>query len=653
LDKKYFELKNSYTPKLTENKDKFWNIIQRKGEYEQNERSIENKNNILSELSSKLRGDFETLKNNFDLNFDENSISLLNASNLNKIRSYILEINDAAQNKNNSEKNIKTAEEQLEKCNNELNNIKENTDDSYTKYEKLYTSLNEGMKQYDHLSSQIINLDNNNSVFNPFILNVISKLFLTLFIVCLAGSGFLYYYKMHTALSVSILLSVIFLIGFILIKIFTKQDDNTEKQRKIELQSNIIEELKNNVLEYYPQINNLENSYLPVKLREIKSEIENKLGKYDTQNKQKKEIEDSINKFIKEINEADNKIKEIKECINKEGINFNTLKTSEYLKVFDILTEIKKNISEKQIISSEIENLKKTNNEIFTALKNFIIENEIKCDIQEDIKETLNSLKEYSQKNDEIKNELDNITKEKEKISIELKQSETGNINISYENISEDDIKNELLGIPKQKETIYEQINALEGRKAALEEVEELSDLKNKKIAKFEEYRQIVKKIIRGKVILSLTAIAKKNFDKTQPDLISAQKYLSILTDGKYSRINLENQEIENESGTVIKKWDILSRGTKEQLYLALRLGYASNYIQDKSTGKINNNNALPLIIDDAFVNFDNPRTINALKCLLEFAKTNQVLFFTCRQEEYAQKISTLNAAKEINIIKL
>ena len=153
-------------------------------------------------------------------------------------------------------------------------------------------------------------------------------------------------------------------------------------------------------------------------------------------------------------------------------------------------------------------------------------------------------------------------------------------------------------------------------------------------------------------MVLELTSIAKSEFDKTQPDLINAQKYLAILTDGKYTKINLELQELENEDGTKIKKWEHLSRGTKEQLYLALRLGYASNYSKDKTTLEPNGKSDLPLIIDDAFVNFDTKRTKNALKCLLEFSKTNQVLFFTCHTEMITKMMKELEG-ENINIIQL
>ena len=206
--------------------------------------------------------------------------------------------------------------------------------------------------------------------------------------------------------------------------------------------------------------------------------------------------------------------------------------------------------------------------------------------------------------------------------------------------------------LQQQKEEKLKQKKEAEFKKRELEKVEGISELKTEKNILIEEYRTMIKNLFVDKMTLELTSIAKSEFDKTQPDLINAQKYLAILTDNKYSKINLELQELENENGTKIKKWEHLSRGTKEQLYLALRLGYASNYSKDKTTLEPNGRADLPLIIDDAFVNFDAKRTKNALKCLLEFSKTNQVLFFTCHTEMISKMIKEIES-ESVNIIQL
>ena len=132
-------------------------------------------------------------------------------------------------------------------------------------------------------------------------------------------------------------------------------------------------------------------------------------------------------------------------------------------------------------------------------------------------------------------------------------------------------------------------------------------------------------------IIYNLIISAKEKFNEKQPNLVCAKNYLSKITCGRYNEIDFENKTISGEN-IGEKDWDKLSRGTKEQLYLALRLGFAENFSNDIN-GNNNNLPDMPLIIDDAFVNFDKTRTGAILKCLEKISKNNQVFFFTCHTD--------------------
>jgi uncharacterized protein YhaN len=81
------------------------------------------------------------------------------------------------------------------------------------------------------------------------------------------------------------------------------------------------------------------------------------------------------------------------------------------------------------------------------------------------------------------------------------------------------------------------------------------------------------------------------------------------------------------------KKTEELSRGTAEQLYLAVRFGYIRS--------RAENSDPLPVIMDDILVNFDPIRAPEAAGAILELSKHQQVLFFTCHPEtiEHFKKI--------------
>lgn len=57
----------------------------------------------------------------------------------------------------------------------------------------------------------------------------------------------------------------------------------------------------------------------------------------------------------------------------------------------------------------------------------------------------------------------------------------------------------------------------------------------------------------------------------------------------------------------------------------------------------------VPLIIDDAFVNFDNKRTEEILNIVQEFASTQQILLFTCKSD-IAQTLQAQHISTEVNV---
>ena len=67
-----------------------------------------------------------------------------------------------------------------------------------------------------------------------------------------------------------------------------------------------------------------------------------------------------------------------------------------------------------------------------------------------------------------------------------------------------------------------------------------------------------------------------------------------------------------------------MSDGTQDRLYLALRLASLEKFSADGEP--------LPLLVDDALVNFDDARARSALKVLANLGAKTQVIFFTHHQ---------------------
>ena len=77
-----------------------------------------------------------------------------------------------------------------------------------------------------------------------------------------------------------------------------------------------------------------------------------------------------------------------------------------------------------------------------------------------------------------------------------------------------------------------------------------------------------------------------------------------------------------------------LSRGTEDQLYLALRFGLIGEFGKRAAH--------LPVVVDDILVNFDPSRARRAAAAFVQLAETNQVLVFTCHPStvEYFREAS-------------
>ncbi|MGN6546244.1 MAG: ATP-binding protein, partial [Aureliella sp.] len=114
-----------------------------------------------------------------------------------------------------------------------------------------------------------------------------------------------------------------------------------------------------------------------------------------------------------------------------------------------------------------------------------------------------------------------------------------------------------------------------------------------------------------------------------QPETLrEASAFLNQLTEGKYVRVWTplgKNQlRIDNAAGQALPL-EVLSRGTRETVFIALRLSLAAAYAR---RGVM-----LPLVLDDVFVNFDRTRTLAAARVLRDFAALgHQVIMFTCHE---------------------
>jgi len=198
-------------------------------------------------------------------------------------------------------------------------------------------------------------------------------------------------------------------------------------------------------------------------------------------------------------------------------------------------------------------------------------------------------------------------------------------------------VSRQLKELQKEKDGVHETIGATSKQREQIASNDELLVKQGELEVKKQKLREYARDWAAAKLALVMLESAKKQYEKTrQPGVLkSAEKVFSEITGGKYPRIvkPLDEDEvfIQNERG-VQNKVSQTSRGTREQLYLSMRLGLIEEYERQSEP--------LPIVMDDVLVNFDDPRKAQVIRTLKRFAERRQILVLTCHKASLEAYIS-------------
>ena len=386
-------------------------------------------------------------------------------------------------------------------------------------------------------------------------------------------------------------------------------------------------------------------------------EKRNKVNFYE---KEKREIKKDLNKAELKLNKINNKIKKEKEKKEKINIYLNKIKEKLDLKHNIDLEVLKDYVKEINIIKDKINDWKTRKNEL----------EKTKDSLQKEFKEIIDNLSELNlneENNLTIEIKINYMIEVVEKL-IEWKQIRSNVLSTLKTDRAKNAFYSYDKSINKSKNKLWDIFFDFYKNYLSKEDVEEkYNEVKQKlkkvkeKLEKEKNYRQDIKNKIKRlesseklkrarKLIFSnrkkLKKKAKKyakNFtaafivDKVYNKILNEMKdeifnltsdYLKKITGKEYVRVlpaydlkEIDFRTILND-GTKNDSTEILSRGTKEQLFLAVRL----------SRIKAMENN-LPIIFDDSLVNFDSFHLENSLDLINEISKDNQVFILTCHSE--------------------
>jgi len=160
---------------------------------------------------------------------------------------------------------------------------------------------------------------------------------------------------------------------------------------------------------------------------------------------------------------------------------------------------------------------------------------------------------------------------------------------------------------------------------------------------------RLLAKIDASAEVWAVVTLCKTLLDETrkvyendrQPEVLRhASRFFKTMSDGRYSRVvaPLDGTELQVERHDGVRLLpQSLSRGTAEQLYLAMRFALLRDYA--------GHTDPLPVVFDDVFVNFDPQRTRSTLQAVAELAESHQILLFTCHPHVLAMAQETVPTA--------
>lgn len=183
---------------------------------------------------------------------------------------------------------------------------------------------------------------------------------------------------------------------------------------------------------------------------------------------------------------------------------------------------------------------------------------------------------------------------------------------------------------------LREAVNALNKRHGELSqelsqaqrsaEFDRLKTQHQEAVTRTEEAKHEFAKLLLARRMLEASIASWES--KSQPEVYArAGRLLSLMTDGAWTKVLLASDgalKVADDARTVRDPL-LLSLGTSQQLYLALRMALLMSAV---SVGR-----AVPILADDILVHFDASRRAGAARALAELARERQIILFTCHEE--------------------
>ncbi len=214
---------------------------------------------------------------------------------------------------------------------------------------------------------------------------------------------------------------------------------------------------------------------------------------------------------------------------------------------------------------------------------------------------------------------------------------------LELEAASQQSVRADLDDVTRRLETIGGQVHRLDGEVRHLEGGDTPSEIDGRIAALADERAALRRERDRLEMLGHIVEEAERRFkEHHQPDVLErSATYLSGITNGRYRRLLPAHEgkdgvlSLETSDGRPVGLGEALSRGTKEQVLLSLRLAAADHMDQAGER--------LPLFVDEVFVNWDRGRRDRGLELLRQLSSSRQVFVFTCHAD-VAERLASLGS---------
>lgn len=251
------------------------------------------------------------------------------------------------------------------------------------------------------------------------------------------------------------------------------------------------------------------------------------------------------------------------------------------------------------------------------------------CDRQEDLEEAERRWQERLRLEERVEEEEERLRR------LALGQS-LEDFEDQADQVDPDEIPGQLQGISEELEKVNQQISDLSER-IGIERTElsrmdgrsEAARMAEEAEGKLAEVRRLAERYARLRISAKVLEDEIEHYreENQDPVLKLAAGYFSELTLGSFEGLRTDIDDrgeqvivgLRNGGDRVAVAG--MSSGTRDQLFLALRLASLEH--------RLEKNEAVPFIVDDILVNFDEARAQATLKALAGLARKNQIILFT------------------------